>query len=93
MRGRSLGVHGHRAIHRAIIKKLLTMNAQLWYKIRVSSFHTGDWSNGMIGVSKTFGGSSILSSPVSEKLRNALCMGFLSIFFRYCLVPVKNGRT
>ena len=24
---------------------------------------TGDWSNGMIGVSKTFGGSSILSSP------------------------------
>ena len=25
--------------------------------------HTGDWSNGMIGVSKTFGGSSILSSP------------------------------
>ena len=25
---------------------------------------TGDWSNGMIGVSKTFGGSSILSSPV-----------------------------
>ena len=24
----------------------------------------GDWSNGMIGVSKTFGGSSILSSPV-----------------------------
>lgn len=23
----------------------------------------GDWSNGMIGVSKTFGGSSILSSP------------------------------
>ena len=26
----------------------------------------GDWSNGMIGVSKTFGGSSILSSPVKE---------------------------
>ena len=23
----------------------------------------GDWSNGMIGVSKTFGGSAILSSP------------------------------
>ena len=29
-------------------------------------FNTGDWSNGMIGVSKTFGGSSILSSPVYE---------------------------
>ena len=28
----------------------------------------GDWSNGMIGVSKTFGGSSILSSPA---IRNA----------------------
>mgnify|MGYP006903492565 CR=1 FL=1 len=27
----------------------------------------GDWSNGMIGVSKTFGGSSILSSPACEK--------------------------
>ena len=26
-------------------------------------YRTGDWSNGMIGVSKTFGGSSILSSP------------------------------
>ena len=25
--------------------------------------NVGDWSNGMIGVSKTFGGSSILSSP------------------------------
>ena len=28
--------------------------------------YIGDWSNGMIGVSKTFGGSSILSSPVKE---------------------------
>ena len=25
--------------------------------------YIGDWSSGMIGVSKTFGGSSILSSP------------------------------
>ena len=31
------------------------------------SHDTGDWSNGMIGVSKTFGGSSILSSPVLRK--------------------------
>ena len=29
---------------------------------------TGDWSNGMIGVSKTFGGSSILSSPAKRSL-------------------------
>ena len=28
---------------------------------------TGDWSNGMIGVSKTFGGSSILSSPALKE--------------------------
>ena len=27
------------------------------------SLFIGDWSNGMIGVSKTFSGSSILSSP------------------------------
>ena len=32
------------------------------------SHDTGDWSNGMIGVSKTFGGSSILSSPVIKEL-------------------------
>ena len=29
--------------------------------------YEGDWSNGMIGVSKTFGGSSILSSPARRK--------------------------
>ena len=28
-----------------------------------TQLNIGDWSNGMIGVSKTFGGSSILSSP------------------------------
>ena len=35
-----------------------------------TQFNIGDWSNGMIGVSKTFGGSSILSSPairIAEK--------------------------
>ncbi len=31
--------------------------------MRKTGHDTGDWSNGMIGVSKTFGGSSILSSP------------------------------
>ena len=30
----------------------------------------GDWSNGMIGVSKTFGGGSIPSSPVSLIVEN-----------------------
>ena len=36
-------------------------------------YFVGDWSNGMIGVSKTFGGSSILSSPVF-KARKAFKM-------------------
>ena len=36
----------------------------------------GDWSNGMIGVSKTFGGSSILSSPVMKKTGNAYNIAF-----------------
>ncbi len=35
----------------------------MWYKYLVSLSYIGDWSSGMIGVSKTFGGSSILSSP------------------------------
>ena len=36
------------------------------------NLHTGDWSNGMIGVSKTFGGSSILSSPVKPSSFNRI---------------------
>ena len=44
--------------------------------------YTGDWSNGMIGVSKTFGGSSILSSP-ARKSREALYLqGFAVFCFR-----------
>ena len=35
-------------------------------------YFVGDWSNGMIGVSKTFGGSSILSSPALEKVAEIL---------------------
>ena len=31
----------------------------------------GDWSSGMIGVSKTFGGGSIPSSPVEKPEANA----------------------
>ena len=38
----------------------------------------GDWSNGMIGGSKTFGGSSILSSPVLGKSEDTKS----SLFFR-----------
>ena len=31
-----------------------------------ASKNKGDWSNGMIGVSKTFGGGSIPSSPAKK---------------------------
>lgn len=36
------------------------------------SYNIGDWSSGMIGVSKTFGGSSILSSPVKNLVKERL---------------------
>lgn len=53
----------------------------LCYKYKVAARHIwiGDWSNGMIGVSKTFGGSSILSSPANkspETSVNAELQGF-----------------
>lgn len=44
------------------------------------SYNIGDWSSGMIGVSKTFGGSSILSSPDPERVRNALFISFSGFF-------------
>ena len=44
-------------------------NVNMYVVLKVCIIYfVGDWSNGMIGVSKTFGGSSILSSPA---LRNA----------------------
>ena len=51
-------------------EKFLTNDVSLsiLYKwLAKAGYGTGDWSNGMIGVSKTFGGSSILSSPAIEK--------------------------
>ena len=39
-------------------------------------YYIGDWSNGMIGVSKTFGGSSILSSPVERSVKTLENGGF-----------------
>ena len=44
------------------------------------SYNIGDWSSGMIGVSKTFGGSSILSSPAPERVSNALFISFSGFF-------------
>ena len=43
----------------------------------------GDWSNGMIGVSKTFGGSSILSSPALEKSAESLDFTRLSALLHF----------
>ena len=52
--------------------KLLDNQGKPKYNNRVANktvaHKIGDWSNGMIGVSKTFGGSSILSSPAIKKL-------------------------
>ena len=43
-------------------------NVNMYVVLRVYKIYfVGDWSNGMIGVSKTFGGSSILSSPASNE--------------------------
>ena len=44
------------------VKNDLNVNMYVVLKVCIIYF-VGDWSNGMIGVSKTFGGSSILSSP------------------------------
>ena len=46
-----------------------------------SSAPVGDWSNGMIGVSKTFGGSSILSSPADKVYENLLIRYSYTLFF------------
>ena len=45
-------------------------------RVHTLKLNIGDWSNGMIGVSKTFGGSSILSSPA---FRNAGSLDFFKV--------------
>ena len=53
----------------------------------------GDWSNGMIGVSKTFGGSSILSSPAINKCRRFLYFrGFRHFLFLSFLVGNQKSN-
>ena len=47
----------------------------------------GDWSSGMIGVSKTFGGGSIPSSPVRESLKQLLQVLFC---FKQLLIVMQN---
>ena len=45
------------------------------------SHNIGDWSSGMIGVSKTFGGSSILSSPALKESEMLCLQVFLAFLF------------
>lgn len=51
------------------------------YNKYLSGDNIGDWSNGMIGVSKTFGGSSILSSPAKCKELKSLDFTGFELFF------------
>ena len=52
-------------------------NVNMYVVLKVCIIYfVGDWSNGMIGVSKTFGGSSILSSPA---FRNAGSLDFFKV--------------
>ena len=46
-------------------------------------YNLGDWSNGMIGVSKTFGGGSIPSSPAQLVVEN-LEKSRSSAIFNFC---------
>ena len=52
------------------IQKTHLTNTLPWIIIRRQCCK-GDWSNGMTRVSKTFSGSSILSSPVEKELKLA----------------------
>ena len=51
---------------------------------------TGDWSNGMTRVSKTFGGSSILSSPAIDGIR---IYGVSRLFYYFTAVGKKSQST
>ena len=56
-------------------------NVNMYVVLKVCIIYfVGDWSNGMIGVSKTFGGSSILSSPAIKTLENFV-FGFRVFLF------------
>ena len=54
--------------------------------------NVGDWSNGMIGVSKTFGGSSILSSPAFSIDLNACKYRCFGLFLFYKKESWKISR-
>ena len=62
------------------MKYTLTKLLYVWYKYLVRQVHIGDWSSGMIGVSKTFGGGSIPSSPGKKSLKQFCFRLFLLLF-------------
>lgn len=62
------------------MKYTLTKRLYVWYKYLVRQVHIGDWSSGMIGVSKTFGGGSIPSSP-GKKSETKCFRLFLLLFW------------
>ena len=63
------------------------MNKKLAAYLSTLFSHIGDWSNGMIGVSKTFGGSSILSSPVLLIAGSLDFTGFPAFFISWDFKP------
>ena len=70
-------------IYKKIAKKTeinLTTVAFICIIATVRKLHIGDWSNGMIGVSKTFGGSSILSSPAIMNAERSYKSRLFSVF-------------
>ena len=74
-----------------------TVFQKLWLEIVTFLYNIGDWSNGMIGVSKTFGGSSILSSPVFLSVGSLDFTGFSALFIlldflTMSAVPAGIGR-
>ena len=71
-------------------------NVNMYVVLKVCIIYfVGDWSNGMIGVSKTFGGSSILSSPVSLSVGSLDFTGFPAFFISWdflTMSPMMSTR-
>ena len=63
----------------------------MWLVIVTFLYKIGDWSNGMIGVSKTFGGSSILSSPAFWSAESLDFTGVQRFVFLQILKPSQIG--
>ena len=68
-------------------------NVNMYVVLKVCIIYfVGDWSNGMIGVSKTFGGSSILSSPALKSARKP-CIYLVSGVFDFSVKIKSNHKS